>query len=81
MGPRTAVAPIESDAGVIPVPPLPTYGASGHDLTLVRMMLECTPIERIRQIESAAQSLLELRRAFEQTRVPADPARIPPRQG
>ncbi len=37
------------------------YDSEGVDRTLIRELLELTPIERVRRVESAAQSVIFLR--------------------
>jgi len=42
--------------------PRPTHAPDGTDLTLIRMMLEKTPRERLQALQDAANSVLRLSR-------------------
>lgn len=44
-------------------PLLPTYSEDGEDLTLMRLMLSLTPIERLRTVQRRANSIQRLRNA------------------
>lgn len=44
-------------------PLLPTYSEDGEDLTLIRLMLSLTPIERLRSVQRRANSIQRLRNA------------------
>ncbi|MCX6378095.1 MAG: hypothetical protein NT023_01240 [Armatimonadetes bacterium] len=44
-------------------PLLPTYSEDGEDLTLIRLMLSLTPIERLRTVQRRANSIQRLRNA------------------
>ena len=43
--------------------PLPIYSEDGVDLTLIRLMLSLSPLERIRRLQSYAAGAQELRDA------------------
>ena len=40
----------------------PLYGEDGVDLTMIRWMLSLTPAERLEVLQSAANSILEIRK-------------------
>jgi hypothetical protein len=46
-----------------PPPGRPAFSDEGVDLTLIRMMREKTPAERLRWLDDAANAILRLRRA------------------